>query len=170
VACLDEVATWWQQRQSAQLEITAEGVGQYAISVRGPARVSTLVRSTSALADAQPWADGYKLVRAPRFSLQCSTRPCVGVSERTAGPVIDFLRQEGYAVEVSAGPGQCAAYVDRPAFEFRDGRALVEEIEMPRPPLVRTNRWPNGARSALAITGDIDALTLWDFGRRLLGS
>jgi hypothetical protein len=27
-------------------------------------------------------------------------------------------------------------------------------------------RWLNGARSALAITGDIDALTLWDCGLR----
>jgi hypothetical protein len=30
--------------------------------------------------------------------------------------------------------------------------------------------WPAGARSALAVTGDIDALTLWDFGLRLLGA
>jgi len=29
--------------------------------------------------------------------------------------------------------------------------------------------WPAPARSALAITGDIDALTLWDYGLRLFG-
>lgn len=29
--------------------------------------------------------------------------------------------------------------------------------------------WPAPARSALAITGDIDALTLWDYGLRLVG-
>jgi hypothetical protein len=30
-------------------------------------------------------------------------------------------------------------------------------------------RWPHNTGSALAITGDIDALTLWDYGLRYLG-
>ncbi len=170
VACLDEVATWWQQRRAVQLEITAEGDGQYAVCVRGPARASTLVRSATVLADAHAWADGYQLVRAQHFSMQCTTRPCVGVSERTSGALVEFMKQDGYAVEVSAEPGQYAAYLDRPTFDRQDGRALVAKIETQRSPLVRINRWPDGARSALAITGDIDALTLWDYGLRLLGS
>jgi len=36
-------------------------------------------------------------------------------------------------------------------------------IEKAPGPLVRVWRWPDGARSALAATGDIDALTLRDF-------
>ena len=34
----------------------------------------------------------------------------------------------------------------------------------------RTDRWPNAAGSALAITGDIDALTAWDYAWRFLGA
>jgi hypothetical protein len=36
--------------------------------------------------------------------------------------------------------------------------------------LLRLGRWPAAARSALAITGDIDAFTLWDYGRRILNN
>jgi hypothetical protein len=46
---------------------------------------------------------------------------------------------------------------------------LLSQIEETDRPLVRLGRWPNSARCALAITGDIDALTLRDFGLRYLG-
>jgi hypothetical protein len=35
--------------------------------------------------------------------------------------------------------------------------------------LVRLARWPNGARAALSVTGDVDALTIRDYTRRLNG-
>jgi len=40
---------------------------------------------------------------------------------------------------------------------------VLDAIESGTGPLVRVWRWPDGARSALAVTGDIDALTLRDF-------
>ena len=46
---------------------------------------------------------------------------------------------------------------------------LLAQIEGGDFPLVRLGRWPNGARSALCVTGDIDALTIWDYGLRFLG-
>jgi hypothetical protein len=36
-------------------------------------------------------------------------------------------------------------------------------------PSVELGRWPDGARSALAVTGDVDALTIRDYTRRLNG-
>src|SRR5439155_1296640 len=43
---------------------------------------------------------------------------------------------------------------------------LLEAIDASGGPLVRLGRWPAGARSALAATGDIDAITLLDFALR----
>ena len=60
-------------------------------------------------------------------------------------------------------------YLDRATFTAEDQRPLLAEIEGADKPLVRLGRWPNGARSALAVTGDIDALTLWDYGLRFIG-
>ena len=35
-------------------------------------------------------------------------------------------------------------------------------------PLVRFWRWPNKAKSAFAISGDVDSITIFDFFRRFL--
>jgi hypothetical protein len=42
-------------------------------------------------------------------------------------------------------------------------------IDESRRPLLRFGRWPRACRSALAVTGDIDALTIWDFVQRFRG-
>ena len=43
------------------------------------------------------------------------------------------------------------------------------ELETGRFPLLRLGRWPGGAKSALAVTGDVDALTIWDYALRFFG-
>ena len=42
-------------------------------------------------------------------------------------------------------------------------------IDESRRPLVRFGTWPRGAKSAFSVTGDIDALTIWDFVQRFRG-
>jgi hypothetical protein len=76
------------------------------------------------------------------------------------------LRQQGYIVEVNHESHRYSCYFDQTEFAAKDERSLLAQIEGTDRPLVRLGRWPNGARSALAITGDIDALTLWDYGLR----
>jgi hypothetical protein len=43
---------------------------------------------------------------------------------------------------------------------------LIEVIESSPSPLVRYGRWPHGAKSALCVSGDLDALTLFDYVTR----
>jgi hypothetical protein len=59
--------------------------------------------------------------------------------------------------------------IDETEFTDEDERILLEEIERPEVPLIRFGLWPNGCKSALCLTGDIDALTIWDYGLRLFG-
>jgi hypothetical protein len=103
------------------------------------------------------------------FSLRAPCRPFVGLSPATSPRLTDFLWQQGYIVEVSMESGRYACYFDQVEFVAGQERRLLAQIEEVGRSLVRLGRWPNGARSALAITGDIDALTLWDYGLRLLG-
>jgi hypothetical protein len=44
---------------------------------------------------------------------------------------------------------------------------LINYIETSPAPLVRYWRWPDGAKSALSVTGDLDALSLLDYVSRL---
>ena len=47
-------------------------------------------------------------------------------------------------------------------------KRIVEEIEQSDAPLLRYWRWPDKARSAMSVTGDIDSVTLSDFVLRIL--
>jgi hypothetical protein len=57
--------------------------------------------------------------------------------------------------------------VDR--FDRTDELAMLGRIEADPATLVRLGRWPNGACSAVAVTGDVDALTIWDYVARFVG-
>jgi hypothetical protein len=96
------------------------------------------------------------------FDADAERLPAVGVSRRSLPEVSRFLAEEGFATQISDRPEQFGAYVDvaDPAWSER---AVLDATLASPGPLVRISRWPNGARSALAVTGDIDALTLRDF-------
>ena len=47
-----------------------------------------------------------------------------------------------------------------------DELSVLKGIEASEAPLVRIWQWPFKARCALCITGDIDAMTIWDYVRR----
>jgi hypothetical protein len=53
-------------------------------------------------------------------------------------------------------------------FTPADHRTVTQTLEDADYPLVRIGRWPNGARAALSVTSDVDAMTLLDFLRRPL--
>jgi hypothetical protein len=91
------------------------------------------------------------------------------VHPSSAPSVAPFLREQGFIVELSDSPSSYWRFVHRPAFEPAHGRDLLDEIERSDAPLVRLARWPKGARSALAVTGDVDALTIRDYAFRLVG-
>lgn len=169
IARLDEIADWWQQRLALHVAAILEDHDQYTVVIQGPAEASVLVRSAQVIGESRAWGDGYQLVKSHRFSVQCSTRPVIGISRRTSQFLINFLEQQGYLVEISDERTGYSIYLDRPDFAGEDTRSLIREIEATGSSLIRVNHWPGGARSALAITGDVDALTLWDYGLRLFG-
>jgi hypothetical protein len=91
--------------------------------------------------------------------------PLVGVSRRSPSAVRRFLGEEGFPVEISDDPSAYGGYIDADPAGWTETEILARLDAAPGP-LVRTWRWPNAARSALAVTGDIDALTLFDFAVR----
>jgi peptidoglycan/xylan/chitin deacetylase (PgdA/CDA1 family) len=168
IARLDEVAQWWRSRLATQVEVTEQKPGHYRIAVAGPRTVTILVRAASQRADATPWANGYQRLSAAVFELQSPTRPVIGVSAQSDPALPDFLRQQGYLVEVGDDPSLYSVFLHQPTFAALDQLATLVTVEGNAQPLVRLGRWPDGAQSALAITGDIDALTLWDYGLRFV--
>jgi hypothetical protein len=168
-ACLSEVAAWWQVRARAAAQITPVGDGCYRIQISAPAEAAILARAVHTDAPAAGWVDGYQQIYARTFNVRASRRSVIGLSPASAPALAGFLRQQGYLVETITDGQDCADALDQPEFSSADERRLLAHIEAADFPLVRLGRWPNGARSALCISGDVDALTLWDYGLRLIG-
>jgi peptidoglycan/xylan/chitin deacetylase (PgdA/CDA1 family) len=169
IARLDEIAAWWRARSEAVVEVADVGDGAFHLNVDGPDGVTVLARAVEVDVPTAPWLVGYWWVAAAAFTLRSPWRPFVGLAPGTPPRLADFLRQQGYVVEISGEGHRYAYYFDQTEFTAEQERPLLAQIEGTGHPLVRLGRWPNGARSALSITGDVDALTLWDYALRFLG-
>lgn len=170
-ARLDEVATWWRERSAATVDVTHAQDDLWHLAVTGPSGTTLLLRSLEVKTDSEPWFDGYRRAAdETTCTVQGHQRPFIGVSPDSAPGLVSFLKQQGYIVEISSEATLYSFYLDRRAFSRQDERLLLTQIEQGDFPLARLGRWPNGARSALCVTGDIDALTVWDYSLRFLGS
>jgi hypothetical protein len=95
--------------------------------------------------------------------------PFIGVAAGTPPGVVGFLKDQGYLLETGPLAKECGIYLG-PADCARTQVQLIDFIEASAAPLVRFSRWPAGARSALCVTGDLDALSLADYTSRLFAS
>jgi hypothetical protein len=104
------------------------------------------------------------------FTLDATARPCVSVAPGSSRDAITALTDLGLIVETGERSDGYAVHlgrVENAGFASIDAcRRVVDES---RRPLVRFGVWPKGCRSAFAATGDIDALTIWDFVQRFRG-
>jgi len=170
LARLDEIATWWRDRAAATVDVKEVGDGALRLSATGPAGIAILVRGVDVVEPAEPWAAGYLQVKGTTIAtVYCEQYPFIGVSPGSPPALVDFLCQQGYVVQTATDAHRYAFYLDQTTFTAVDERPLLARIENADFPLVRLGCWPHGARSALAVSGDIDALTIWDYGLRFLG-
>ncbi len=168
-ARLDEIADWWRARAAATVEIAQGGDNRFHVTVTGPRGTTILVRAVKTDASTTPWADGYQRIENAAFTVSAPCRPVIGLSPRTATQLADLLHEQGYIAELSLESQDYSIYFDQPTFTADREVEVAAQIERTTAPLIRLGRWPDGAGSALAITGDIDALTLWDYGLRVCG-
>jgi len=169
IAKLGEIAEWWKQRDKFNFEINNEGNGQWRVRANCSDKGTVLMKNCKADAPSTDWADGYTSVDARDFILESRVCPRIGVSPNSSEEAIRFLKGEGFVVEVGAQPESCGIYLGNlKSFNQSDERQISEAIRRSNAPLIRYWRWGEKAKSALAITGDIDAITLVDFVMRLV--
>jgi len=169
-ATLGEIAKWWREKDKFTLEVNSQGIGKYTINARCSERATVLVRNCKVDKPTFDWTNGYKTIDDRNFTIESHTRPFIGVKPGSSKEAIRFLRTEGFVIEESNHPNNYGIYFDNLAdFEEKDEKNISEMIENSNVPLLRFWRWPNRAKSALAVTGDIDAITLIDFFLRLFG-
>jgi len=172
IARLDEIADWWRGRAAATYQVTRLAAGTFRLTVDGPPGVTVLSRRIEGEAPTEPWFGHDRRVLGTELTFRCDKLPFIGISPRSSPALVSFLQQQGYLIvqDVDVQASECALYLQRGDFVIGNERALLRRIEEGTWPLLRLARWPDGARSALCITGDIDALTLWDYVLRVFSS
>jgi peptidoglycan/xylan/chitin deacetylase (PgdA/CDA1 family) len=169
IARLSEIAHWWKARLDTRVTVNVGSDGSLHLGVDGPDGITLLVRNCQA-DGLLPWEGLYRQVNGQELRLFASRhRPFIGLSPVSSPHLHSFLWQQGYLVETAADAHNYQFYLDEPDFAPESEGPLLDSIEQAEFPLIRIGRWPHGAKSALSITGDIDALTIWDYGFRWLG-
>ena len=178
VASLREVEQWWRERRAFRFTFEATGEATWRVMASCTPRTTILARHlTVDGATISPWSGAESRVDGREFTVHAGVCPCVALSPQTSSAVEDFLLEEGYPVqrvEPAHAPGY-AGYLDMPdglgetrAEQIARRSALLAEIEALEQPLLRFGVWPDRARAALSITGDIDSITIQDFFLRIV--
>jgi peptidoglycan/xylan/chitin deacetylase (PgdA/CDA1 family) len=163
IARLDDIAAWWLRRARFALRVTPAGAGRCRVTLDADVDATLLVRGLNV--PAAPWHGRDSRCELRAFEVETDRLPVVGVSLHSPPDVARFVAEEGFPTQISAERGRFGAYIDVADQKWSEA-SVLDAIESAPGPLVRVWRWPDGARSALAVTGDIDALTLRDFVAR----
>lgn len=178
LAQMNEVAAWWHERRQFCIRVTPVSPSCWHVqAVCSPKAVLLMRGLTVEDRLASPWSSVEDRAHSRSFVVNAPVAPCIGLSPHTSQEVADFLQEEGYPIvrDALASAHLYALYLDLPnglgaTLEERRNRcmALVQEIEELDAPFLRFACWPDGCQAALAITGDIDSVTIQDFFLRIV--
>jgi peptidoglycan/xylan/chitin deacetylase (PgdA/CDA1 family) len=167
IARLSDIGLWWREKASFSIEASATEAG-LPLSFMCSDRATILVRGLTVDGSGPPWDGKYRHLRAHTLEIPDETRPFLGLPANTPADTVTFLREQGYILDLSENAPRCATYLDASVLEQTTSQVeLVSLIEDTTGPMIRYWRWPDGAKSCLSITGDLDALTLVDYTARL---
>lgn len=162
---LREISDWWREKSNFKVAISPTPVGLH-ISFTCSERATILVRGLGSLNGV--WDEAYHQLRSRTLDLPAEPRPFVGLPANAPQRILSFLREQGYILDTGDTATLCATYIDAATLAKLNSEVeLIDYIEASTGPLVRYWRWPHAARSAMSITGDLDALTLLDYASRL---
>jgi len=169
IAAMHEIDEWWRMRSEAEFNILNVKDDHYLVSVNGGEDLSILLKNVNTHPLGELFYGGYYYFDAKEISFQSSSFPGVGLSEDQYEQWAEYLKQQGYLVEQIKYDKKYACSVLGTGNDTWNEVEILKFIENTDEPLLRLSLWPKRARSALCITGDLDALTFWDFGLRVFG-
>jgi peptidoglycan/xylan/chitin deacetylase (PgdA/CDA1 family) len=175
---LGDVNQWWRDKREFALNITRLSDGYWLVDANCTSRATLLARHlTVEDQPTTPWMGADIQVHASRFTAKAAQWPCIGLSSQTPRQVADFLQEQGYPTvnTCEEEAERYAFYLDMPCGlgTTREEQilccgALVQQVEQLDAPLLHFGSWPSGNRAALAVSGDIDSVTIQDFFLRIL--
>jgi peptidoglycan/xylan/chitin deacetylase (PgdA/CDA1 family) len=153
LASLGEIASWWRDRAAAEVRIDPAGGDAYRVSAFGPSALGlTLVVPAS----------GRGAPVASPGTVKAPCRPVIGVAPDLSDNFRLRIKEAGYYIETTLDGTAHPLYFKTPS----DPDQALSSITRLGHPVLKAGTWPRPFEAALAVTGDIDCLTLGDFLRR----
>jgi len=178
VARLQDVAHWWKERDQFRMDISAVAPDRWRVEASCTPRATLLARHLRVEDQPTgPWFGTDVRVQSHSFLVRATQCPCIGLSQDTSQQVADFLHEQGYPTVYCSqeDASMYALYLDEPEGlgtmreeQVQRCSRLVQQIEELEAPLLHFGCWPDGCRAALAISSDIDSVTVQDFFLRIL--
>jgi len=166
---LHDISSWWSEKAGFGLQVSTTN-GGLNLAFHCTQRATILFKGLDSNGGGYPWDGVYYRLRGYSLNVPVYPRPFIGLPASAPQNIVSFLREQGYILDQSETASTCGIYLDHSMLGASPGHArLIEHIENAPVPLVRYGRWPEGARCALSITGDLDALSLLDYATRLFG-
>ncbi|MEO8456472.1 MAG: polysaccharide deacetylase family protein [Chloroflexota bacterium] len=168
IATLSEINDWWRKRAKWQGRVEQLDDRRWRVSPPADTDATILVRDAATQPDSVPWYGRWRMMPASQpFIIHSDVAPMLSLGD-APDSARTFISGEGYSVATNGSVARALPLHTDGHFGPTAERPLSDSIERTDHPLVRLWRWPRGARSALAITSDVDAMSLVDFLRRPL--
>lgn len=155
VATLAEIDSWWRARTGLKVELAENPGGGFVLQTSAPPRVEIRGRIPR---------EGAEEIIPPGAVVDSDMKPLIGVGRSAPESLKLFIRDQGYFFEISEDRGLYPVYLEG----LTHRATALDLIGSCGHPLICDSLWPSPYRAAMAITGDIDCLTLGDFVRRFL--
>jgi hypothetical protein len=163
---LRDISDWWREKAGFKVGISHTSTG-LRISFSCSPRATILTRGLGSCGSACMWDGVYYRLPSRILDVPADSRPFVGLASDVPGHVVSFLQEQGYILDTRETATHCGTYLNGDMLARLTSEVeLINYIEASTSPLVRYWRWPNTAKSAMCITGDVDALTLLDYASR----
>lgn len=183
IARLEEIAHWWRQRCAFRFEISAAGPQRWRVCLLSSPRAQvqtkylTVLARSGELAAKEDQSITREGLQRQEWLVEAASCPAVALSPATPPAVMAFLQEQGYAVTRASGEkaSDYSLFLDlpdglgtTPAQQRAQRRQLVAQLEALSAPLLSFAPWPAPYRAALAISSDIDSVTIQDFFLRII--
>lgn len=161
IASLDDIGKWWKKRAAFEFRSIVGNCGKYTVETNiTDDHCLVLQHPDGRMEFPEHNGNGTFVVEAP-------LRPVIGVSQDCGPETLLCLKKEGFPVESCADPHMVASVLNGCHPRDLSHRGLLDVVGQANGPVLRFWRWPGRYRSALAISVDVDAITLFDFVRRV---
>ncbi len=167
VCTLRDISDWWIEKSKFDVEIFGNEKELTIRFVSSP-RATILIKGLNYQGYLGVWDGNYFRLHADYIVVPVTPRPFIGLAQDVPEETGSFLREQGYILDTTDAAVGCALFLDADkTAQFSSQLELIKYIDSLHIPLVRYWRWPDGVRSALSITGDLDVLSLIDYAARI---